>query len=190
MMFNNLGLCIRPRRRPIMRRYFPALAQSGGPGNDIFVNSISSQPGPPGPAGVSVVSAEVSPNPGDLYIYLSDGTTINAGNVIGPQGDEGPVGPVGPQGDEGNCNFFNVRLVSTDYTVSTDDTYIGAITKNIRITLPLGITGRVYYIKNQSNGNIKVDTTESQTIDGSSFQTLGSNGSMNVVFDGFQWNII
>lgn len=190
MMFNNLGLCIRPRRRFAFRRAMPTISQYGGNGTDIFVNSLSSQPGPQGPQGVSVTDATVTDNPGDLILTLSDGTEINAGNVKGPKGDPGAQGPVGPTGATGNCNFFNVTLVDDDYYIKNSDTYVGAITKNIEITLLPGTTGRVFYIKNQSNGNIKVVGTGGQSIDGSSFQTLGSNGSMNVVFDGFRWNII
>lgn len=37
----------------------------------------------------------------DLILTKHDGTTINAGNVRGPQGDVGPIGPIGPQGDIG-----------------------------------------------------------------------------------------
>lgn len=184
MMFNNLGLCIKPRRRFVFRRAIPMISQYGGNGTDIFVNSLSNQPGPQGPQGVSVIDATVTDNPGDLILTLSDGTEINAGNVKGPIGDTGATGPAG------NCNFFNVTLVNEDYYIKSSDTYVGAVAKNIEITLLLGTTGRVFYIKNQSNGNVKVVGTGGQSIDGSSFQTLGSNGSITVVFDGYRWNII
>ena len=90
----------------------------------------------------------------------------------------------------GSNNFVTVTLVNTSYTVTADDSYVGATNNNIVITLPAGILGRVYYVKNQSGGNIKVQGTGGQTIDGAAFQTLGSNSGFMVVFDGARWNIL
>ena len=49
------------------------------------------------------ITAEVDEN-GDLIITVNEGTPINAGYVVGPQGaqgDPGNTGPQGPQGDPG-----------------------------------------------------------------------------------------
>lgn len=89
-----------------------------------------------------------------------------------------------------NSNFINVTLTGVSYTATATDSYIGATANNITITLPAGILGRVYYVKNQSAGNIKVQGTGGQTIDGNAFQTLGSNSGFMVVFDGSRWNIL
>lgn len=53
-----------------------------------------------GGGGESVTDAQVSED-GDLIITLSDGTTINAGHVVGAEGAQGPEGPQGPPGAEG-----------------------------------------------------------------------------------------
>ena len=90
----------------------------------------------------------------------------------------------------GNNNFVAVTLTAVDYTVTATDSYVGATKKDLEITLPLGILGRVYYIKNQSNGNIKVEGSGSETIDGISSKTLGSNSGFMLVFDGSRWNIL
>ena len=87
-------------------------------------------------------------------------------------------------------DYVNVTLTSVNYTITATDSYVGATNNNIVITLPLGLLGRVYYVKNQSSGNIKVQGSGSETIDGSSFQTLGSNSGFMVVFDGSRWNIL
>jgi hypothetical protein len=87
-------------------------------------------------------------------------------------------------------NFINVTLTGISYSVTANDSYVGATSNNITITLPLGITGRVYYIKNQSSGNIKVRGTSNQLIDSLIFQTLGSDDGFMVVFDGSRWNIL
>ena len=87
-------------------------------------------------------------------------------------------------------DFVNVTLTSVDYTAVATDLYVGATNNNITITLPLGTLGRVYYVKNQVSGNIRVQGTGGETIDGSLFQTLGSNAGFIVVFDGSRWNIL
>lgn len=87
-------------------------------------------------------------------------------------------------------DLIPVTLVNTDYFVLPTDYYVGAIRKDIKITLPLGTVGKVYIVKNQSNGNIKVHATGSQTIDTDTVKTLGSESSIMVVFDGTRWNII
>lgn len=87
-------------------------------------------------------------------------------------------------------NFVNVTLTSVSYSITASDYYVGAINNNITISLPAGLLGRVYYVKNRSGGNIKVQGTGGETIDGSLFQTLGSNAGFIVVFDGSRWNIL
>ncbi len=53
-----------------------------------------------GGGGKSVTDAQVNKD-GDLIITLSDGTTINAGHVVGADSAQGPEGPQGPPGAEG-----------------------------------------------------------------------------------------
>lgn len=53
-----------------------------------------------GGGGKSVTDAQVNED-GNLIITLSDGTTINAGHVVGADGAQGPEGPQGPPGAEG-----------------------------------------------------------------------------------------
>lgn len=92
--------------------------------------------------------------------------------------------------NQGASDFVNVTLTGINYTATATDLYVGATNNSITITLPKGILGRVYYIKNQVSGNIKVQGTGGETIDGSAFQTLGSNAGFIVVFDGTRWNIL
>ena len=89
-----------------------------------------------------------------------------------------------------NSGFINVTITSINYIVNAADYYIGAIKKDIKITLPLGIVGKVYIIKNQINGNIEVNTSSGQQIDNALDKTLGSGSSIIVVFDGTRWNVI
>lgn len=87
-------------------------------------------------------------------------------------------------------DLINIKLTSVDYTALLTDYYIGATKKDIDITLPLGVVGKVYIIKNQVSGNIEVKGSGGQKIDTSSDKTLGTEASIIVVFDGTRWNII
>lgn len=98
-----------------------------------------------------------------------------------------------PQGLLTTTSFsglINVTLVNSNYTALPTDYYIGATANNITITLPLGVTGKVYIVKNQINGNITVTGTSGQKLDTSNNKSLGTNDSIVVVFDGTRWNII
>jgi hypothetical protein len=130
------------------------------------------------PAGIVTVTLDA-----DLATTTSPGVVqVGSGLSITPSGILSATG--------GSSGFINVTLTSTNYTATADDYYIGATKKDIDITLPLGITGKVYIVKNQVSGNIKVKASGSQKIDTSSDKTLGSESSIIVVFDGTRWNII
>ena len=90
----------------------------------------------------------------------------------------------------GSGSSINVLLVNDDYTASIEDYYIGALKDKIVITLPLGTIGKVFIIKNQVLGNIKVQGTGGELLDSASVKTLGNNASLIAVFDGFRWNLI
>lgn len=87
-------------------------------------------------------------------------------------------------------DFLNVTFTATNYTVTAIDQYIGATASNIIITLPTGILGRFYQIKNQSSGDIQVQGTGGETVEGSTFKTLRTNAGFTVVFDGTIWKIL
>lgn len=117
-------------------------------------------------------------------------STTNLGVVqVGSGLSITPTGILSATGGSGS-NFVNVTLTSVNYTITSTDSYVGATNKNIVITLPTGVLGRVYYIKNQSNGNIKLQGTAGETIDGFANKTLGSNSGFMVVFDGTRWNTL
>jgi hypothetical protein len=99
-----------------------------------------------------------------------------------------PAGILSATGGSGS-SLINVKLTSTNYTATATDYYIGATNKNITITLPVGVVGKVYVVKNQAEGSITVKGT-GQNIDTSGDKNLGSEASIIVVFDGTRWNII
>jgi hypothetical protein len=89
-----------------------------------------------------------------------------------------------------SSSLFAVKIVTANYTVATNDYYIGAIKKDITITLPTGVTGKVYVVKNEENGEITVTGTSSQKIDGSISEKLSTNKSLMVIFNGTEWQSI
>ena len=110
-----------------------------------------------------------------------------------------PQGVLSVTSSDHDCCFMKVHLTSKNYTATDDDCYIGVIGQDkdddskensITITLPKGITGKVYTVKNQDNGNVKVQRSASQKIDTSNSETLGTNKSISIVFDGTRWNVI
>lgn len=92
--------------------------------------------GATGPQGVSVTNATVNED-GDLVITLSAGEPINAGSVIGPQGEQGEVGPTGASVDR-------IERTSGTGAPGTTDTYTMYLTN--------GQTGGTFQVYNGSNG--------------------------------------
>lgn len=92
--------------------------------------------GATGPQGVSITNATVNED-GDLVITLSVGDPINAGSVIGPQGEQGEVGPTGASVDR-------IERTSGTGAPGTTDTYTVYLTN--------GQTGGTFQVYNGSNG--------------------------------------
>lgn len=138
------------------------------------------------------VSSQTPPGIVPVELEAKISTTTNLGVIqVGSGLSITPEGVLSATGGEDDCcKKVKVKLTSIDYTITSDDYYVGATNNNITLTLPKGLLGRVYYIKNQVSGNIKVQGTGGETIDGSAFQTLGSNAGFIVVFDGTRWNIL
>jgi serine protease Do len=66
----------------------------------LLVSGLASCAGPAGATGVGVTSASVNSS-GHLILTLSDGKTLDAGNVVGPTGATGPAGATGATGPTG-----------------------------------------------------------------------------------------
>ena len=129
------------------------------------------------PAGIIPVTlaCEIATTTTPGVVQVGSGLSITLGGVLSATG---------------GSSLINIKLTSINYTATDVDYYIGATKKDIDITLPLGITGKVYVIKNQASGNIKVKASGGQKIDTSSDKTLGTEDSLVVVFDGTRWNVI
>jgi hypothetical protein len=85
--------------------------------------------------------------------------------------------------------------VTGNYTATIDDEYIGVFSAAaVTITLPFGVTGRVYTIKDeygQGSGKITIKPSGTEKIDNATSYIISvPNQSVSVVFRGGQWRII
>ena len=92
------------------------------------------------------------------------------------------------------ADFLNTVGVTTNYTATATDEYIGVdSTSLVTVTLPAGVNGRQYIIKEEhgsGTGKVNVQGSNSEKIDGSPFKQLTANASLTVVFRAGQWRII
>jgi hypothetical protein len=85
--------------------------------------------------------------------------------------------------------------VTGSYTATATDEYIGVFSAAaVTITLPVGVTGRVYIIKDefgQGSGKITIKPSGTEKIDNKADYIISvPNQSVSVVFRGGQWRII
>jgi hypothetical protein len=111
----------------------------------------------------------------------------------GPQGPPGPQGPQGPAGPPGTPGIVPITDVIDNYTALTTDYFLCVLTvAPVVITLPPGILGTVYVIKdcsgNANNAPITIQGT-SQTVDSGTCTINVPFGSITVVFNGSNWSI-
>jgi len=108
----------------------------------------------------------------------------------------GGVGPPGPPGPPGTIGLVPVTDVATPtYTALSTDYFLCVLTNGlVTITLPTGILGTVYIVKDcfgdAANNPITIQGTGGQLVDGST-ATINTNfGSLQFVFNGFDWSIV
>ena len=85
--------------------------------------------------------------------------------------------------------LFPYLAKSTAYTIGDEDYFVDCTSGTFTITLPtaVGVSGKIYIVKNSGSGTITVATTSSQTIDGSSTKTLSQYQSVQVQSNGSNW---
>lgn len=84
---------------------------------------------------------------------------------------------------------------TTSYTATTEDEYIGVNSASaVTITLPAGVDGRVYYIKDeygQGSGKITIQPQPGQLIDGKTNYVIGvPYQCVSIVFRAGSWRAI
>ena len=143
-------------------------------GTALKQNPPASTVTPPGIVPVTL-DAEIATTTSLGVVQVGDGLSITPAGVLSTTG--------------GGDDRINVTLTSVNYTATLTNYYIGATKKGITITFPAGVVGKVYIVKNQSEGNITVKGT-GQNLDQSGDKNLGTEASLIAVFDGTRWNLI
>ena len=90
------------------------------------------------------------------------------------------------------ADFINTVGVNTNYTATLDDEYIGVSSASaVTITLPAGVEGRVYSIKDeygQGSGKITIAPQTGELIDNKKTYVIGiPYQSVNTVFRSGNW---
>ena len=86
-----------------------------------------------------------------------------------------------------------LKTVATaaNYTATATDEYIGVTANPTLVTLPTGVVGKTYIIKNEATtGKTTVKGTGAEFIDGTANKDLTSYASLSVVFRNGKWNVI
>ena len=143
-------------------------------GNGLKQNPPATTVTPPGIVPVTL-DADIATTTSLGVIQVGAGLSITPAGVLSATG--------------GSSGSINVKLTSVNYTATASDYYIGATNNNITITFPLGTVGKVYVVKNQSEGTITVKGT-GQNLDKSGDKNLGAEASLIAVFDGTRWNLV
>lgn len=121
-------------------------------------------------------------NTGVLSLTAGDGITLSGstGNITVSASGADLIATIG---------------VTGNYTATADDEYIGVFSAAaVTISLPVGITGRVYTIKDeygQGSGKITIKPFGTEKIDNANTYIISvPNQSVSIVFRGGQWRII
>jgi hypothetical protein len=126
-----------------------------------------------------------------IFTVTNTGVTyLNAGSGISLSGNTGNI-TISSFG----ADLINVKGVTANYTASLTDEYIGVYSASaLTITLPSGVDGRVYTIKDeygQGSGKITVQPQTGQNIDGKVNYIISiPNQSVSVVYRASGWWII
>ena len=121
----------------------------------------------------------------------TDGQVIISNGAVNISGDAGTTG-IAVQGSSITLNGsvkLNYVAKTATYTATAADYLIDCTTGTFTIDLPsaVGITGRVYVVKNSGAGTITVDPNSGQTIDGSATATLIALQSIQIMSNGANW---
>lgn len=138
--------------------------------------------------GISLTAVTTS-GPATAFTINNTGVTkIVAGTNI-------TISPAGGTGDvtinaaaEGILKTVGTAIA---YTALATDEYIGVTANPTIVTLPTGVVGKTYIVKNEgAGGSTTVTGTLGQLLDGSLTKNLNNNASISVVFRAGAWRII
>jgi hypothetical protein len=140
-------------------------------------------------SGISVTSLTGTGPTASFTVNNTGVLSLTAGTGITLSGSTGNITVSATAAD-----ILNTVGVTSNYTATASDEYIGVdSTSLVTVTLPVGVTGRQYIIKEEhgsGTGKVNVQGSNSEKIDGSAFKQLTSLASITVVFRAGQWRVI
>jgi hypothetical protein len=152
-------------------------------------NTVVTSVTPSAGNGISLTSVTTDGPAASFTVNNTGVLSLIAGNGIALSGSTGNI-TVSATG----ADILNTVGVTSNYTATATDEYIGVdSTSLVTVTLPSGITGRQYIIKEErgsGTGKVNVQGSNSEKIDGSAFKQLTANASITVVFRAGQWRVI
>lgn len=154
-------------------------------GGNTVVTSVTPTAGD----GISLTSVTADGPASSFTVNNTGVLSLTAGNGIELSGSTGNI-TVSATG----ADILNTVGVTANYTATDTDEYIGVnSTSLVTVTLPVGVDGRQYIIKEErgtGTGKVNVQGSNSEKIDNSPFKQLTANASMTVVFRAGQWRVI
>lgn len=140
--------------------------------------------------GIALANVVTSGPATTFEIFNTGVTSLTAGSGISLSGTTGNI-TISSFG----ADLVNVYGTTTSYTASLTDEYIGVYSASaVTITLPSGINGRVYTIKDeygQGSGKITIQPQPGQLIDGKPTYVISiPNQSVSIVFRASGWWLI
>ena len=82
-----------------------------------------------------------------------------------------------------------VKITTVDYTLLSSDNVVIFNGSNLTATIPAGVSGKEYTIKNINSTSLTIDADASETIDGELTVEINVNDSLQILFDGSNWII-
>ena len=176
---------------------FISLEQDVSPNASVSFNQVS--------IGGSAVVTSVNPVAG---LGISITNLVSIGNTVGfAVSNTGVLSVVAGAGVSvsNSTGYITISATGADlistigvtgsYTATANDEYIGVFSAAaVTISLPVGVTGRVYIIKDeygQGSGKITIQPSGLEKIDNANTYIISvPNQSVSVVFRGGQWRII
>jgi len=156
---------------PVLPPIYPCFPTSD---DDLYISNRTIVVGPPGPQGPTGPIGPTGPTGSGL---------------------QGPTGPTGPAGTPGIPGLVPTTIVTVSpFTATLADYYLAvAVAIPTSIVLPASPTGTVFVIKDvEGDAAINpITITASTTIDGAASAIINSPyGSVTLVFNGVEWNIV
>ena len=148
-------------------------------------NSVVTSVTPTAGTGISLTSVTTSGPAAAFTVNNTGVTSIIAGTNITISSATGAV--TISAASEG---ILQTVGTAANYAALATDEYIGVTANPTTVTLPTGVVGKTYIIKNETTGATTVTGTGGQLLDNTATKTLSTRASISVVFRAGAWRII